>query len=198
MSRIAPMILAAALGGAVVGGIVWFTRPAPPATPAAAPETAAATAASAAAPAGAGQTAPPPWANADGSAGGLGAAIGAAPIDPKKAQARAEIRSRITALTANGRHPTPSEMNALLGDLERVEGSSVISGVNIGALRSNLVKVDEMQRLGMEMKAETEKPGGGNPQKVQEILARLQKLQSEMRLDITVPTPAPSAPTPAK
>jgi len=192
MSRAAPIILAAALGGVVVGAIVWFARPAPP--PQVAPVTAQTQEAAPAAPANTGQ--PPPWAaNGNTSVGAdLGPAIGPARGDPKKRAAREAIRAKILALTANGRQPTPAEMNVVLSELERVEGSSVISGVNVGALRNNLVKVDEMQKLGEQMKNESSKPGGGDPQKIKDIMARLQKLQSEVRLDISAPNPAGQQP----
>lgn len=194
MSRIAPMIIAATLGGIVVGGIVWFARPAPPA-PAAAPVVSAAPVTVSPTPASTGPA--PPWAGntAPSSAGNdLSAVFGATSADPKKNAARQAVRAKIASLTANGRHPTPAEMNVVLGDLERIEGSSIISGVNVGALRSNLVKVDEMQRLAEEMKVESQKPNGGDPEKSKQILARLQKLQGEMRMDIAAPTATTPAP----
>lgn len=185
MSRAAPMIIAAALGGLVVGGIVWFARPAP--TAPATPVNAAEAPATAVTPANTG--APPPWADSSGAApsADLGPAIKSVAADPKKRAAREAIRAKILSLTANGRQPTPAEMNGVLAELERVEGSSIISGVNVGALRNNLSKVDEMQRLGMEMKNESTKPNGGDPKKLKEIMERLQKLQTEMRTDIAAP-----------
>lgn len=189
MSRAAPLIIAAALGGLVVGGIVWFARPAPPAPSAPVADMQATGAAAVSTPSNTG--APPPWAETSSAPAGadLGPAIRNAPTDPKKQAAREAIRTKILSLTANGRQPTPAEMNAVLAELERVEGSSVISGVNVGALRSNLSKVDEMQRLGMEMKNESSKPNGGDPEKLKDIMNRLQKLQAEMRTDIAAPAP---------
>jgi len=189
MSRATPLIIAAALGGLVVGGIVWFARPAPPAPPAPVADMQATGAAAVATPSNTG--APPPWAEPSAAPTGadLGPAIRNTQADPKKRAAREAIRTKILSLTANGRQPTPAEMNAVLGELERVEGSSVISGVNVGALRSNLSKVDEMQRLGMEMKDESSKPNGGDPAKLKDIMNRLQKLQAEMRTDIAAPAP---------
>lgn len=189
MSRAAPLIIAAALGGLVVGVIVWFARPSPSAPPAPVADMQTTNSAAVSTPSNTG--APPPWAEPSAAAGGadLGPAIRNAPADPKKQAAREAIRTKILSLTANGRQPTPAEMNAVLAELERVEGSSVISGVNVGALRSNLSKVDEMQRLGMEMKNESSKPNGGDPEKLKEIMTRLQKLQAEMRTDIAAPAP---------
>lgn len=188
MSRAAPLIIAAALGGLVVGSIIWFARPAPPA---ASVPVADMQAAAVVAPAPSNTGSPPPWADTSTAPAGadLGPALKNVPTDPKKQAAREAIRTKILSLTANGRQPTPAEMNTVLAELERVEGSSIISGVNVGALRNNLSKVDEMQRLGMEMKSESSKPNGGDQAKLKDIMMRLQKLQTEMRTDIAAPAP---------
>jgi hypothetical protein len=196
MTRNLSMVMAALLGGIVVGVVVWFAKPAvmpsvtKPAT-VAAPVPAGTVAAPLAT--SVGQAAPPPWANAGTSgaqAPGLGAAIHGAPVDPAKAQAREALRTRLLGLTAGGRHPTPAEMNDILGDLQRVEGSSTIGGVDIAALRNNLVKVNEMQQLGAELTAQTQLPGGGDKQKIQQLLTRVRQLQSEMQLNVAVAPPA--------
>lgn len=189
MSRVAPLIIAAALGGLVVGGIVWFARPAPPAPSAPVADMQVTGVTPVSTPSSAG--APPPWAETSTAPTGadLGPAIKNVSTDPKKQAAREAIRAKILSLTANGRQPTPAEMNGVLAELERVEGSSVISGVNVGALRNNLSKVDEMQRLATEMKDESAKPNGGDQAKLKDIMGRMQKLQSEMRTDIAAPAP---------
>lgn len=189
MSRTVQIVGAAAAGGLVVGLIMWFARPVQsPATP---PSQAAVAAVPVESAAVTSVAAPPPW--ADSTATGpivLPDLRSAAKANPQKQAAREAIRQKIAELTANGRQPTPAEMNVVLAELERVEGASIISGINVGAVRNNLIKVDEMQRLGEQMKAESTKPGGGDVQKLNAMLARIQKLQSEMRLDIAVPPPA--------
>lgn len=201
MTRGVSMLMAAVLGGIVVGGVVWFAKPAatsPAATPAQMPAPASTVVAGAAPLAAATEAAAPPWAAggdavASVQAPGLGAAISAAPVDPVKAQARAALRTRLLTLTAGGRHPTPEEMNVVLGELQRIEGSSTIGGVDIGALRNNLGKVNEMQKLSAELTAQTQLPGGGDKQKIQQLLTRVRQLQSEMQLNVAV---APAATTP--
>ena len=192
MSRPMQIVGAAVAGGLVVGLIMWFARPvqdpAIPSSPAVAVavpvENAAITSVAA----------PPPWAGSAATAPiVLPDLRSSAKANPQKQAAREAVRQKIAGLTANGRQPTPAEMNVVLAELERIEGSSVISGINVGAVRNNLMKVDEMQRLGEQMKTESTKPGGGDVQKLNALLARIQKLQSEMRLDIAVPPPA--APT---
>lgn len=204
MTRSVSLVLAAVLGGVLVGGIVWFAKPAapvasstPPPSSVSAPVSAATARTPSMAAGGAAQTQAPPWAGAvDGSAGnlqpmGMAAAIHAAPVDPAKAKARAAIRARLAELTAGGRHPTPGEMSGVLADLERTEGSSAVGGVNIEALRNNLDKVSEMQKLGAELSAEAQQPGGGDKQKIEQILSRVRQLQSEMQSNIIVASPAP-------
>ncbi len=199
MTRSTSLILAALLGGIVVGGIVWFMKP-DATNVSTAPQTAAPTASRPQVPAtptapSAGPSQTPPWADASGVAAApssisVAPAISLSPEDKEKARQRAAIRARILKLTANGRHPTPAEMNDVLGDLERVEGSPVIAGVNVGALRKNLVAVDKMQKLSIELQAESQKPGGGDKEKIQNILAQLKQIQAQMNYAITA---APSA-----
>ena len=191
MSRPIQIVGAAAAGGLVVGLIMWFARP--PQTPVAPPLQVTEVAAPVASTAPTSVAAAPPWADSAATAPiTLPDLRSSAKASPQKQAAREAIRQKIAGLTANGRQPTPAEMNVVLADLERVEGSSVISGINVGAVRNNLVKVDEMQRLGEQMKTESTKPGGGDIQKLNAMMARIQKLQSEMRLDITVSPPAPA------
>ena len=202
MSRAASLLLAALFGGAVVGGIVWLTRPAPvhvptPArsTPAAvSPATQTAANPAMATPSGSNASAPP-WAGRAGATGAsaptnIGAAISLSPADKNKARQRAALSARIHKLTANGRHPTPAEMSSVLGDMERMEGKSVIAGVDIQALRQNLVNVQKLQRVSQQLQAESQKPGGGDKQKIQDLMAQLKQIQSNMRYDIAKSGPA--------
>ena len=196
MSRNVALILAAVLGGVVVGGIVWFAKPvvAPASQPARAPAPASTVAPITPGAIDAAQTQRPPWADASQDATGpsrtsVAGAISASSRDPGKAQEREAIRQRLVELTAGGRHPTPAELNDVLADLERNAGSPIVAGVNIGALRSNLAAVDKLQKLGLELQAETRKPGGGDKQKIESILEQLRQVQSGMDLGVAVPPP---------
>ncbi len=199
MTRSASLILAAVLGGIVVGGIVWVSKPDTVPVPAAS-QTSSPTAAKPPTPPANSAQAPsasqaPPWADASGVAAApssisVASAISASPRDPEKARQRDAIRARIQKLTANGRHPTPAEMNQVLGDLERVEGSPVVAGVDIGALRKNLVAVDKLQKLSRELQTESQKPGGGDKKRIQQILAQLKQIQSEMNYSAATVRPA--------
>ncbi|MGA7296955.1 MAG: hypothetical protein WBW92_05555 [Rhodanobacteraceae bacterium] len=202
MTRSASLILAAVLGGVVVGGIVWVSKPDTVPVPEAS-QTSSPTQAKPPAPAASSAQAPsasqaPPWADASGVAAApssisVASAISTSPRDPEKARQRAAIRARLHKLTANGRHATPAEMSQVLGDLERVEGSPVVAGVDIGALRKNLIAVDKLQNLSRELQAESQKPGGGDKQRIQQILVQLKQIQSEMNYNTTaIPAAAPN------
>ena len=196
MNRGASLVLAAVLGGVVVGGIVWLTKPEP--VPATAPSRSAPAATASAAPvvdsratqaASAPDSGTPPWADHTGGAGAsspanLGSAISLSPQDQAKATQRAALRARIQKLTAGGRHPTPAEMDSVLGDMQRMEGSSVVAGVDIEALRQNLANVQKLQRVSQELQAESQKPGGGDKQKIQALLAQLKQIQSNMNYNV--------------
>lgn len=204
MNRGASLVLAAVLGGVVVGGIVWLTRPAPAPVPAAAPVPGTTQPASPGAPGGSGAatqtTSPsnadvPPWADRTGAvngaaAPGIGAAISLSPADQEKARQRAALRTRIQNLTANGRHPTPAEMDSVLGDLERVEGKPVVAGVDLAALRQNLAAVQKLQRISQQLQAETQRPGGGDKKKIEALLAELRQVQAGMNYNVGKLPPA--------
>ncbi|HET6633218.1 MAG TPA: hypothetical protein VFG73_10990 [Rhodanobacteraceae bacterium] len=198
MNRGASLVLAAVLGGVVVGGVVWLAKPdapaaaatAAPARPSAsAPQTARATLP----PSTPVQSQPPPWA-ASGAVTpaptGLAAAIRPKAIDPQRAQARAALRARLQRLTANGRHATLAEASSVLGELEKLDGSH-LSGINIAAVRKNLEQVGELQRVARELQAESQRPGGGDKQKIQDLLARLKEIEAGMQFNLTAAAPAP-------
>lgn len=204
MNRSVSLILAAIVGGVVVGGVVWFSKPPPPPAPSA---NSATRPAPVEAPVATGNNEPgqatapsqlPPWADGAGvvnhpASTSLASAISTSSRDPEKTRQRAALRARLHKLTADGRHPSIAELNDVLGDMERVEGSPVVAGVDIGALRQNLAAVDKLQKLSLELQTESQKPGGGDKQKIQDILAQLKQIQADMDLNIAVPTPAAAA-----
>ncbi len=62
-----------------------------------------------------------------------------------------------------------------------------MNGVNLDAVISNLQTAQEIQALAQEIQQESAKPGGGDGKKMQAYVAQLTKLQSRMRMDISVP-----------
>lgn len=198
MNRILPWLLAGLIGAAVGGAVVWFTRPADPPAPLATPSPATAPAQAPAAPATGtppaaqmptAPAAPPPWLTGEPGSTAPAPAPGGAPQPgaPADPQAMAALQEKFSRLIEGGRQPAPAEVEALLGELERAQGSSVVGGVRIDVLRSNLVKSQQMQALAEEIQRLAEQPGGPDQQAIQRKLAELQKLQSELRLDLMAP-----------
>lgn len=196
MNRALPWLLAGLLGAAIGGAVVWLARPdAPPAAapataPASVPTPATPSTGAASAPAmPAAPASPPPWLAGDGGSAAQAPAPGggAQPGAPADPQAMAALQDKFARIIEGGRQPSPAEVEALLGELERAQGSSVVGGVRIDVLRSNLLKSQQMQVLAEEIQRLAEQPGGPDQQAIQRKLAELQKLQSELRLDLMAP-----------
>lgn len=135
-------------------------------------------------PPGTGATADAPWATSPVPPSA--ARLGARP--PSAGQPGApsieDIQSRLQGLTANGRQPTAREVDAILADLQRNQGTDVVGGVNLQTLRDNLARADRMQQIAQEVQTLA-----ANPRK--EDLPRLQTLSAEMqRLQASVSVPA--------
>jgi hypothetical protein len=62
------------------------------------------------------------------------------PIGKPGAPSIEGIQQRLQALVANGRQPTAKEVDAVLADLQKNQGSNVVGGVNLQALRDNLAR----------------------------------------------------------
>lgn len=86
----------------------------------------------------------------------------------------------------DGKQPDPKKVAEMLTRLKEKHGSTV-AGVNLDAVISNLQTATEMQALALEIQHESAKPGGGDGKKMQGYVAQLTKLQSRMRMDISVP-----------
>ncbi len=134
----------------------------------------------------AGQALPPtaPWATGPGAPapGKLGVNVPA--VGKAGAPSIDDIQRRLQGLTANGRQPTAREVDAVLADLQRNQGTDVVAGVNLQALRDNLARADRMQQIAQEVQALA-----ANPRK--EDLPRLQALSAEMqRLQTSIAVPA--------
>lgn len=106
------------------------------------------------------------------------------PADASKAKSYEILQAKLTAMTAGGKTPNMKELDTLLADLQKVNGSTDVGGVNLSALRNNLARADEIQRLGKEMQALSQAPGKQDLPKIQSIMAEIQKQQAGMVTDI--------------
>lgn len=132
--------------------------------------------------------APAPWNQANIPAGTPGnAAPGMSPhaqnaggnsISPD------DFQRRLAAMTANGRTPSPRELDALLADMQRSQGSNEVAGVDLGVLRENLRRADQIQTLAKEMEKLVQQPKPDMP-RVQLLMAQIQQLQSGIKADVS-------------
>lgn len=121
----------------------------------------------------------PPW---------LAPQSGRAPSPTSKQEHElARIQARLAQLSTVGK-ADPREVDGLLAELQRIKGNEV-AGVNIAALRDNLAKAQEIQRLAEELNRMAHRPNP-DPQQVQDLVARIQRVQAGMRLDVAVPQAA--------
>lgn len=107
-----------------------------------------------------------------------------APADANKAKSYEILQAKLAAMTAGGKTPAIKDLDAVLADLQKINGSADVGGVNLNALRNNLARADEIQRLGKEMQALSQAPGKQDLPKIQSIMAEIQKQQAGMVTDI--------------
>jgi hypothetical protein len=196
-------IIISALGGAILVALcvlIWKLS-----VPASSAQTAADTVATAASTSTAGSVTSPTGAAAPqlGSGVGVGTAPrelapwektnlpGGAPrisnlsgADADKAKSYQILQAKLAAMTAGGKTPAMKDLDAVLADLQKINGSTDVAGVNLSALRNNLARADEIQRLGKEMQALSQAPGKQDLPKIQSIMAEIQKQQAGMVTDV--------------
>lgn len=181
-----PVIVGVLLGLvllAVVLAAVWRSSmpanaPAPQAMPV--PPARTSVAPASAAVSGGAAVAPAPWLVAPNSAPAGAAATAAAKPGME------QIQKRLSALTANGRTPTPHEVDEVLAELQRVQGGNNVGGVDLGALRENLARAEEIQRLAKEMEKLAQNPSKQDLPRIQSLMTQIQQLQSGIRADVSV------------
>jgi hypothetical protein len=124
-----------------------------------------------------------------GSAAGLAAgnAAGGNAKDADKTKALENLQQRLAALAAPGRNPSPREVDTLLAELQKQQGSNQVGGVDIGALRGNLARAEEIQRLAHELQAVAQQPGTPNTEKMQQLMSKIQQQQAGLRMDVLAP-----------
>lgn len=104
-----------------------------------------------------------------------------------------ELQRRAAALTANGRQPSPAEVDQLLADIQRTQGKNEVGGVDLATLRENLAHASEIQRLALEIKQVAEQPGKPDVARIQALMAQIQQQQAGIRADVRVDASTPLA-----
>jgi len=97
-----------------------------------------------------------------------------------------DIQRRLQMLAANPR-PSVRDIDAVLADLQKNQGSNVVAGVNLQAVRDNLARSERIQQLALEMQALAATPGPDTAAKLQERMTEMQRLQAGMTSDVAAP-----------
>ena len=101
-----------------------------------------------------------------------------------KAKAYETLQAKLVTLSAGGNTPKAKDLDAILAELQQINGSSEVGGVNLGALRNNLARAEEIQRLGDQMQAISQAPGKQDLPKIQRLMAEIQQQQAGLVMDI--------------
>lgn len=135
----------------------------------------------------------PPW-NAPSRTGTVPSAISDPAASPRPAVDRnaalAEIQRQLVELSASGQAADVQKIDRLLGEVERVQGSSTIGGVKIDVLRHNLAIAQKMQALAKDIEEASSRGAQADPKQLQAQMARIVELQAQMRTDVVA---APAA-----
>jgi len=99
------------------------------------------------------------------------------------------IQAELSNLTANGRQPTPAEVEQVLAKMQANQGTSVVNGVDLGVLRNNLRAADRMLTISNQVQTLAQNPTPENSQKLQNLMSELQRLQASMNANVLVKKP---------
>ncbi|AVS88432.1 hypothetical protein C8238_09480 [Paracidovorax avenae] len=86
--------------------------------------------------------------------------------------------------------PDVREVDAVLADLQRNQGSTVVAGVDLQAVRDNLARSERIRQISVEMQALAAKPGPDVPAQLQSRMAEIQRLQAGMTGNVAAPAGA--------
>lgn len=119
-----------------------------------------------------------------------------APTQSAQAQAKiaalTNIQQRLFSATTGGKTLDPKELDKVLVDLTKAQGSDVVGGVNISALRETLSSAAKLQILAKQMEQEA-KQAQPDSEKIQALMAQIQAAQAGLKLPvIQAPAEIPS------
>ena len=100
-----------------------------------------------------------------------------------------DIQARLHALSSSGQ-PSVREVDAVLADLQKNQGSDVVAGVNLQTVRDNLARTERIQQLALEMQALAATPTADTPAQLQTRVAEMQRLQAGMKTNLAAPNGA--------
>lgn len=133
-----------------------------------------------------GEAALVPWLGPQGVASSAGGSPPPVTVGRAGAPTLDEIEKRLQGLMSSGR-PDIRQVDAVLADLQKNQGSAVVSGVDLQAMRDNLMRADRIRELAQEMQALAAKPGPEASAQLQARMAEIQRLQAGMVANVAVP-----------
>ena len=90
------------------------------------------------------------------------------------------IQQRLQALVADGRQPTPSEVDLVLADLQKNQGSNVVAGVDLQVMRDNLAHTNRIAEIAKEIQGIAANPAKGDELRIAALVAEMQRRQGAM------------------
>ena len=102
-----------------------------------------------------------------------------------KAKAYEALQFKMAAMTAGDKTPQAKDLDTILAELQQINGSTEVGGVNLSALRNNLARAEEIQRLGKQMQLIAEAPGKQDLPKLQSLMAEIQRQQAGLVMDVS-------------
>ncbi len=130
-----------------------------------------------------------PWLTPDGARAPAPRAAPAVRAGREGAPTLDQIQERLQGLLASPR-PDVREVDAVLADLQKNQGSKVVAGVDLQAVRDNLARSERIQQVALEMQALAAKPGPDVPAQLQARMEEIQRLQAGMNASIAAPAGA--------
>jgi hypothetical protein len=91
-----------------------------------------------------------------------------------------EIQQRLQRIAASGQ-PNLRELDGVLADLQRNQGSTVVAGVNLQVVRDNLARTEHIQQLAQQMQALAANPTPETPARLQALMSEMQRTQGQMQ-----------------
>lgn len=130
-----------------------------------------------------------PWLAPDGSRPPATGAAPAVRAGRDGAPTLEQIQQRLQGLLASPQ-PDVREVDAVLADLQKNQGSKVVAGVDLQAVRDNLARSERIRQVATEMQALAAKPGPEVSAQLQAHMAEIQRLQAGMNASVAAPAGA--------
>lgn len=104
--------------------------------------------------------------------------LGGVAIGRNGAPSLNHIQGRLQALVAQGRQPTAREVDLVLADLQKNQGTDVVSGVNLQVMRNNLSHTDRIEQIAKEIQTIASNPATVDSPRISALVAQMQRHQA--------------------